>query len=43
LGQNTIDDAIKSGDLKVEGNQQTLPDLMGLLDTYNFWFNIVTP
>jgi len=43
LGQNTIDDAIKSGDLQVERNQQTLPDFMGLLDTYNFWFNIVTP
>lgn len=43
LGQTTIDDAIKSGDLRVEGNQQTLPDFMGLLDTYNFWFNIVTP
>lgn len=39
----TIDDAIASGELKVEGNKAALSEFLGLLDTYPFWFNIVTP
>ncbi|MTD93565.1 MBL fold metallo-hydrolase [Hyphomicrobium sp. xq] len=43
LKTTTIDDAIAAGDLKVEGNKQSFSDFLGLLDTYPFWFNIVTP
>ncbi len=43
LKDMTIDEAVKSGDVKIEGNEQAFKDFVGLLDTYPFWFNIVTP
>ncbi|WP_151981972.1 alkyl/aryl-sulfatase [Acinetobacter guerrae] len=43
LKQATWQDKIKSGDIKITGNQQALTDLVGLIDEYPFWFNIVTP
>jgi alkyl sulfatase BDS1-like metallo-beta-lactamase superfamily hydrolase len=43
LGQTTLKDAVAGGDVKVEGNEAALAELLGLLDTYPFWFNIVTP
>ncbi|MGE0369043.1 MAG: alkyl/aryl-sulfatase [Candidatus Dadabacteria bacterium] len=43
LGQGTIDDKIKSGDIKVSGDQAKLDDLVSMLDSFDFWFNIVTP
>ncbi|MGE3231666.1 MAG: alkyl sulfatase C-terminal domain-containing protein, partial [Hyphomicrobium sp.] len=43
LGQTTLKDAVASGDVKVEGKEQAVSDFLGLLDTYPFWFNIVTP
>ena len=43
LGQGTIDEKIKSGDIKVEGDQAQLDDLISMLDSFDFWFNIVTP
>lgn len=43
LGNAVLDDKIKSGDIKIEGNAEALSEFMGLLDTYNYWFNIVTP
>ncbi|MEI9902453.1 MAG: alkyl sulfatase dimerization domain-containing protein [Hyphomicrobium sp.] len=39
----TVDDAVASGELKVDGNKQAFADFLGLLDTFPFWFNIVTP
>ena len=43
LKETTLEQAIAKGDLKIEGNRQAFTDFMGLLDTFPFWFNIVTP
>lgn len=43
LGQGTLEQKIASGEIKVQGNQQTFSDFVSLLDKFNFWFNIVTP
>ncbi len=43
LGEITIDEAIASGDLMIEGQRGAFNEFMGLLDTFEFWFNIVTP
>ena len=34
---------IGEGTAKVDGDERTLHDLLGLLDEFEFWFNIVTP
>jgi alkyl sulfatase BDS1-like metallo-beta-lactamase superfamily hydrolase len=43
LGEATMDELIASGDVKFTGNRQAWSDFMGLLDTFPFWFPIVTP
>lgn len=43
LRQTTLADAVSAGDAKVTGNQDKLNDLLGSLDTFDLWFNIVTP
>ena len=43
LGDTTIDEATASGDLVIEGQRGAFNEFMGLLDTYEFWFNLVTP
>ena len=43
LQQTTLDDAIGAGDVTVEGDQAKLGELVSYLDTFEFWFNIVTP
>jgi len=43
LGETSLDQKITSGELKVEGNRKTLDDFFSLLDTFEFWFNLVTP
>ena len=43
LGDMTIDEATASGDMVIDGQRESFNDFIGLLDTYNFWFNIVTP
>lgn len=43
LGQGTLEQKIASGEIKVQGDQQTFSDFVSLLDKFNFWFNIVTP
>jgi alkyl sulfatase BDS1-like metallo-beta-lactamase superfamily hydrolase len=43
LKETTLEKAISSGDLKVEGNRQAFSDFLGLLDNFEFWFNVVTP
>lgn len=43
LGATTPEQAIASGELKLEGDRQAFVDFMGLLDRFPFWFNIVTP
>jgi hypothetical protein len=32
----------KAGDARVNGNAKALQDVLGSLDTFDFWFNIVT-
>jgi len=43
LKQTTLKDAISSGDVKVQGNEGKLEELMSYMDNFDFWFNIVTP
>ncbi|WP_105901244.1 alkyl/aryl-sulfatase [Vibrio gangliei] len=43
LGNITLEQAIANGDIKLEGDKQVFKDFVGMLDTFNFWFNIVTP
>ncbi|SON52494.1 alkyl/aryl-sulfatase [Vibrio tapetis] len=43
LGAVTLEKAIMDGDIKLKGEKQVFKDFVGMLDTFNFWFNIVTP
>ncbi len=43
FGATTLEQAIESGGIQVEGDPQQLGELMGLLDTFGTSFNIVTP
>lgn len=43
LGMTAFDDAISAGDVTVEGDPAAAHELLGLFDTFEFWFNIVTP
>ena len=43
LGQAKLTALIADGRAKVEGRQEALTDLLGCLEPFEFWFNIVTP
>jgi len=43
LGQTTLADQISDGSAKIEGDENALHEFIELLDTFDFWFNIVTP
>lgn len=43
FGESTVDKEIETGELKVQGRKEALHELLMLLDTFEFWFNIVTP
>ncbi len=43
LGQTKLTDAIGSGAAKLGGSQAKLEEVVSYLDTFEFWFNIVTP
>jgi alkyl sulfatase BDS1-like metallo-beta-lactamase superfamily hydrolase len=43
LGQTTIGDQIAAGTAKLNGDADALHEFIELLDTFEFWFNIVTP
>ncbi len=43
LGQTTIDDAISSGLVTIEGDADRFTEFLSLLDRFDFWFDIVTP
>lgn len=43
LGQVKLDKAIADGDVKVNGDSKKLEQLVSYLDTFDFWFDIVTP
>lgn len=43
LQQVTLDQALKAGDVTIDGDESKLKELVGYLDSFDFWFNIVTP
>jgi alkyl sulfatase BDS1-like metallo-beta-lactamase superfamily hydrolase len=43
LGETTLPKAITAGDVKIKGDASKLEQLVNSLDTFEFWFNIVTP
>jgi alkyl sulfatase BDS1-like metallo-beta-lactamase superfamily hydrolase len=43
LGLTTLEQAAEAGDLTVEGDPEKIRELLGLLDDFEFWFDIVTP
>lgn len=43
LGETTLDKAVADGNVKVTGDSAKLGQLVSMLDTFKFWFNIVTP
>ncbi|MED5812744.1 alkyl sulfatase dimerization domain-containing protein [Mycolicibacterium sp. 050232] len=43
LGNVKLEDAISQNKVTIDGNRGSFDEFMGLLDTFPFWFNIVTP
>ncbi|WP_395664545.1 alkyl/aryl-sulfatase [Methylocella sp.] len=43
LQQVRLQDAIAAGDVKIAGDRAKLQSVVSNLDTFEFWFNIVTP
>jgi alkyl sulfatase BDS1-like metallo-beta-lactamase superfamily hydrolase len=43
LGESTLDDEAKSGEITVEPDLAPLDELLALLDVFSLWFNIIEP
>jgi alkyl sulfatase BDS1-like metallo-beta-lactamase superfamily hydrolase len=43
LGTATVPDLVDAGHVELDGDADKLHELLDLLDTFEFWFNIVTP
>jgi alkyl sulfatase BDS1-like metallo-beta-lactamase superfamily hydrolase len=43
MGKTNMQKLVMAGSVKVDGNSQTLGEFVSWLDTFDFWFNIVTP
>jgi alkyl sulfatase BDS1-like metallo-beta-lactamase superfamily hydrolase len=43
LKETTLEQAIARGEVKIDGRREALGEFLGLLDTFPFWFNVVTP
>jgi alkyl sulfatase BDS1-like metallo-beta-lactamase superfamily hydrolase len=43
LQEIILDQGVASGDVKIEGRKAAFDEFLGMLDTFEFWFNIVTP
>ncbi|EBW9262303.1 alkyl/aryl-sulfatase, partial [Salmonella enterica subsp. enterica serovar Enteritidis] len=43
LKEETLKEATAKGDVKITGNAEKLNELLGYMDNFEFWFNIVTP
>ena len=43
LGTMNLSDSIVAGSVDLTGDADTVRDFIWLLDTFEFWFNIVTP
>jgi alkyl sulfatase BDS1-like metallo-beta-lactamase superfamily hydrolase len=42
LGETKLAGAITAGDVKLQGEPKKLQEFLGLLDSFEFWFNIIT-
>ena len=42
-GQATVAEKLAAGEARIEGDPAKLAEFLSLLDTFEFWFNIVTP
>ena len=42
LGQAKLTEKITAGEVKVAGSGQVLQEFLGLLDTFDFWFDVIT-
>ena len=43
LGDTTMAELVAAGEAQVTGSVEAFQDFVGLLDSFEFWFNIVTP
>jgi alkyl sulfatase BDS1-like metallo-beta-lactamase superfamily hydrolase len=43
LQESTLNEEIKNGEVQVVGSLDKVQELVSLLDSFEFWFNIVTP
>jgi alkyl sulfatase BDS1-like metallo-beta-lactamase superfamily hydrolase len=43
LQETTLEDAISSGTVEIAGSRPKLDEMLSYLDSFEFWFNIVTP
>ncbi|MFN8534490.1 MAG: alkyl sulfatase C-terminal domain-containing protein [Dehalococcoidia bacterium] len=43
LGEATLAGKLAAGQMRIDGNREKLGELLAMLDTFDFWFNIVTP
>jgi alkyl sulfatase BDS1-like metallo-beta-lactamase superfamily hydrolase len=43
LKELSVEQAIASGELKIDGKREAFSEFIALLDNFPFWFNIVTP
>jgi len=43
LGETTLAEKLASGEVRIEGDAGKLAEFLGLMDNFEFWFNIVTP
>ena len=43
LGEATLAEELAAGKASIDGNPEKLVEFLSLLDTFEFWFNIVTP
>lgn len=43
MGAYSMEEKISSGEIKVSGNYEAFKEFTGMLDNFEYWFNIVTP
>ncbi len=43
LGKLTVEKGLENGAIKVDGTKGKFSELQGMLDEFEFWFNLVTP
>ncbi len=43
LGEAKLAEKLAAGEASINGNPEKLVEFLSLLDTFEFWFNIVTP